>query len=155
MLYVESVTYSLLINGEQVGYIKPGRGLRHDDLLSPYLFIVCTEGLISLLKGVCARGELYGLRMGNGLKPLSHLMFADDILLLSKASVEEAHTIKRILCLYEQWSRQRVSVQKSTIVFSPNVDVQGYYHRDPQYAGSFHPWQVPRYIYILSRILEP
>ncbi|GAA0151957.1 hypothetical protein LIER_10558 [Lithospermum erythrorhizon] len=51
MTYVESVTYSPLVNGEQVGYIKPSRGLRQGDPLSPYLFIICTEGLISLLNG--------------------------------------------------------------------------------------------------------
>ncbi|GAA0141934.1 hypothetical protein LIER_42691 [Lithospermum erythrorhizon] len=28
MLYIESVSYSLLINGDQVGYFKPGRGFR-------------------------------------------------------------------------------------------------------------------------------
>ncbi|GAA0146664.1 hypothetical protein LIER_06563 [Lithospermum erythrorhizon] len=33
MLYVESVTYSLLIKGDQVGHIKPGRGLRQEDPL--------------------------------------------------------------------------------------------------------------------------
>ncbi|GAA0176751.1 hypothetical protein LIER_42110 [Lithospermum erythrorhizon] len=51
-------------------------------------------------------------------------MFTDDTLLLSKASIEEANTIKRILNLYEQWSGQCVSVQKSTIFFSSNVDAQ-------------------------------
>ncbi|GAA0173088.1 hypothetical protein LIER_26778 [Lithospermum erythrorhizon] len=30
MSYVESLTYSLLINGDQIGHIKPGRGLRQD-----------------------------------------------------------------------------------------------------------------------------
>ncbi|GAA0157557.1 hypothetical protein LIER_38476 [Lithospermum erythrorhizon] len=49
-------------------------------------------------------------------------MFADDTLLLGTASVEEAITIKGILNTYESWSGQLVSPQKSTIVFSPNVE---------------------------------
>ncbi|GAA0153626.1 hypothetical protein LIER_11820 [Lithospermum erythrorhizon] len=61
LFYVESVTYSLFVNGSQVAYIKPGRELQQGDPLSPYLFIICTEGLISLIKGACARGELQGL----------------------------------------------------------------------------------------------
>ncbi|GAA0185725.1 hypothetical protein LIER_33013 [Lithospermum erythrorhizon] len=97
MLYVESVTYFLLINEEQVGYIKPERGLRQGNPLSPYLFIVCTEGLIALLKGAISRGEL---------------------------NVSKAQVIGNLLSTYELWSGQLVNVHKSTILFSPNVPVQ-------------------------------
>ncbi|GAA0187350.1 hypothetical protein LIER_34638 [Lithospermum erythrorhizon] len=99
MNYVESVIYSLLINGDQVGYIKPGRGLCQGNPLYPYLFIICTEGLISLLEAACSRGELEGLKLGPGLESMTHLMFADDTLLVG----------------------QLVNTQKSTILFSPNV----------------------------------
>ncbi|GAA0175095.1 hypothetical protein LIER_41844 [Lithospermum erythrorhizon] len=117
MNYVESVTYSLLINGDQVGYITPGRGLRQDDPLSPYLFIICTEGLISLLKEACSVGELKGIKVG----PMTHLMFADDTLLLGCATLSEAAKFKSILDTYESWSGQLVNAQKSTLLFSPNV----------------------------------
>jgi len=43
MLCIESIDYSMLIDGEKVGFLVSGRGLRQWDLLSPYLFIMYVE----------------------------------------------------------------------------------------------------------------
>ncbi|GAA0186799.1 hypothetical protein LIER_34087 [Lithospermum erythrorhizon] len=118
MDYVELVTYSLLINGEQVGYIRPGSV---GAPLSPYLFIICTEELISLLKGACTRGELQGMSLGPRLEPITHLMFSDHTLFLGSATCEEAAKLKGILDTYEAWYGQLVNRQKLTIIFNRNV----------------------------------
>ncbi|MCH80235.1 hypothetical protein A2U01_0001001 [Trifolium medium] len=57
---MESVHYQVLVNGESVGPVKPLRGLRQGDPLSPYIFIMCAEGLSGLLKQSEARGEIHG-----------------------------------------------------------------------------------------------
>lgn len=46
---VTTVSYSLLVNEEPQGNIKPNRGIRQGDPLSPYLFLLCSEGLHRLI----------------------------------------------------------------------------------------------------------
>jgi len=63
MLCVETVDYSVLVNGATVGPIVPGRGLRQGGPLSPYLFILCAEGLSALIRKAESQGTLHGLSL--------------------------------------------------------------------------------------------
>ncbi|GAA0170477.1 hypothetical protein LIER_43875 [Lithospermum erythrorhizon] len=101
MDYVELVSYSVLVNGQQFGFIQPGRGSREGNPLSPYLYIICTEGLISLLKGARSRGELKGISMGMIIELMNHLMFVEYTLLLRKATILEVTSFKQVLNTYE------------------------------------------------------
>ena len=64
--------------------------LRQGDLLSPYLFIICAEGLSALIKQAEARGDLHGCRINRGAPSLSHLLFTDDSFFFFNAFEREA-----------------------------------------------------------------
>ena len=110
MQCVTTVTYSVRINGKPKGHIIPTRGIRQGNPLSPYLFLLCAEGLSSLIKKVVDDGVMEGLviyqRRGGGGARLSPLFFANDSLIFCKALIEECNSLQRILTIYEEASGQ-------------------------------------------------
>ncbi|KAK2454351.1 hypothetical protein QL285_001920 [Trifolium repens] len=121
MLCVETVDYSVILNGNPVGPIIPGRGLRQGDPLSPYLFIICAEGLSSLINQAENRGDIYGVKICRNAPIISHLLFADDCFLFFRATENEAMIMKNILATYEAASGQSINLLKSELFCSRNV----------------------------------
>jgi hypothetical protein len=70
---ITTVSYSLLINGEPRGHITPSRGLRQGDPISPYLFLICAEGLNGLLNKAASNGEIHGVSICRRSPKLTHL----------------------------------------------------------------------------------
>jgi hypothetical protein len=118
---ISSLSFSVLINGSPFGLFAPERGLRQGDPLSPFLFILGTEVLSRLLIRKESQALLRGIKISRSYAPISHLLFADDLILFAKATSEEANTLKSCLELYSRWSGQSINISKSSIHFSKNT----------------------------------
>uniref|UniRef100_A0A8R7TDZ6 Reverse transcriptase domain-containing protein n=1 Tax=Triticum urartu TaxID=4572 RepID=A0A8R7TDZ6_TRIUA len=121
MKRVTSVRFSIRVNGELLPFFTPSRGLRQGCPASPYLFLLCAEGLTSLLN------HFGGLRIDKGIRVsyrspwINHLLFANDSLIFMQAKVDSAQRLNEILRIYERGSGQAVNKEKSSVYFSPNT----------------------------------
>ena len=73
LMCVSTVQYFILHNGHELGPIVPRRGLRQGDPLSPYLFILCAEGLSALIRHNKRLGLWQGCKINRLAPVISHL----------------------------------------------------------------------------------
>ena len=119
MICVKIVSYSILVNGEPQGLIQPTRGIRQRDPLSPFLFLLCTEGLHGLITNAAIDGKLRGFSICKHGPKLTHMFFfADDSLLFCRANTSECEKILNLQAMYESASRQKINKEKTSLFFS-------------------------------------
>jgi len=106
MRCVTSVSFSIRMNGILSTPFKPSRGIRQGDPISPYLFLLCSEGLSCLLRAVRPVHLSRGVRVGIHAPWVSHLLFADDCIIFSEASLRGARRLQDVCRLNS--SRQSV-----------------------------------------------
>ena len=101
---INTVTYSVLVNGKPKKNIVPSRGLRQGDLLSLYLFMLYSEGLNALIQQAVHEDKIRGYSICQYGPKISYLFFADDSLLFCLAQISDIKAIQEILDLYEKAS---------------------------------------------------
>lgn len=120
---IASVSFTFKVNGVVEGSLSPDRGLRQGDPISPYLFLLGADAFSTLLTKAAYEQRIHGVRICRGAPMISHLFFADDSILFTKASVQECSVVADIISTYERASGQQVNLSKTEVVFSKNVDV--------------------------------
>ena len=83
-------------------------------MISPYLFLLCAEGLTALLKKAESEGRIKGVSICRGAPKVTNLMFADDSLLFCQATRAEGETIAEILRTYARASGKSINLKKSS-----------------------------------------
>lgn len=121
MQCVSGPSMTLLWNGEQTQPFKPLRGLRQGDPISPYLFVLCMERLCHLIEAAVEDKKWKPIKLSQGGPSLSHICFADDLILFAEPSVAQIRVIRSVLERFCRASGQKVSLEKSKIFFSNNV----------------------------------
>ena len=86
---ISTTSFSVLVNGSLSGFFQSSKGLRQEDPLSPYLFVIAMEALSCLLRSAVNEGFLLACKVrgrgGEGVQ-VSHLLFVDDTLVFCGAS---------------------------------------------------------------------
>lgn len=119
---ISTVSYYVLVNGEPTEFFKPTRGIRQGDLLSPYLFLLCLEGLTQLIKHTVLVVSL--CQNGSKISQLFFFFFfVDDNLPFCKVQLGDVKTIEEILDKYEKTSGQKINKEKTTLFFSKSTSL--------------------------------
>ncbi|KAK5839778.1 hypothetical protein PVK06_008617 [Gossypium arboreum] len=111
----------MVINGHIREKFLPTRGLRQGGPLSPFLFLLCGEGLSSLLRLAKSGGLFKGVKVSRNGPQISHLLFVDDFILFGEATSRGANLFKDILREYRSCLGQCVNFDKSTVFFCKNT----------------------------------
>jgi hypothetical protein len=85
-----TTTFFLLLNGSPYGLFRPTRGLRQEDPLSPFLFIMGLEILARMLRKEELNGLPHGIKLSRANPSISLLLFADNTIIFARAKHIEA-----------------------------------------------------------------
>jgi hypothetical protein len=118
---ITSATFVVLINDEATKVFQCERGLRQGCPLSPLLFILVLENLSILLKRSQSDGKLSGIRVSR-LTQILHLLFVDDVIIMTSASMSEWTEIYNLLNTFCYVSGLKINYQKSTFLASGAQD---------------------------------
>lgn len=106
---VSSTSMQVLWNGEITKKFKPSRGVRQGDPISPYLSVLCIERLSHLILQGVDKGDWKPIHISRGGPLLSHMFFADDMILCAEASLKQIQVIMDVIGLFCRASGQKIS----------------------------------------------
>lgn len=86
--------------------------------LSLYLFLLVVEALSRGLHRRFSSGRVGSFSLPQGALAISHLAFADDLILFARADRRSIHRLFDFLDLYERASGQQINKDKSSFVIS-------------------------------------
>ncbi|KAL4312751.1 hypothetical protein GQ457_01G025880 [Hibiscus cannabinus] len=120
---ISSANVSILVNGSPTIPFTIGRGLRQGCPLSPMLFNLVAEALSALLRKATVLGFFNGFSIGQPALEVSHLQFADDLIIFCGPSKTQIINIVRIFKGFEIAGGLKLNLSKTSLM-GINVDEQ-------------------------------
>ena len=114
MTCVTSTQCSLIFNGNPLETFKAKHGVRQGDSMSPLLFVIGMEYLSRILK-VAGEAEEFSLHLRCSKMKLTHLIFADDLMLFSKENMQFIKILTKGVETFSSSSGLKANCNKSAI----------------------------------------
>lgn len=111
---ISTASFSVSINGASGGFFNSTKGIRQRYPMSPYLFVLAMEGLTRLLQSRYASGSIGYHPMTSELK-ITHLMFADDVMIFFDWRSDSLHGITECLDNFASWSGLTMNRNKTEL----------------------------------------
>ncbi|XP_020704825.1 uncharacterized protein LOC110115796 [Dendrobium catenatum] len=149
---ISDVHFSICLNGSLEGFFKSSSGLRQGCPLSPLLFCVAMDGLSQTLSD---SHNFKGIKCKD--VQISHLMYADDLLVVGEATIENARHLNRFYNsknLLSRWYKAKfISPWKpwplsasnywkkiSTTAFKIQSEIQFFVSKFSEFSFLWDPW---------------
>lgn len=121
MTCISTASMQILWNGSPTEEDRPSRGVRQGDPMSPYVFVLCMERLSQAINLHVNKGHWKAIKLGRSGPLLSHLFFADDLILFGSSDDEQIDLMKFIIDEFCVSSGHKVSGSKSNIFLSRQI----------------------------------
>lgn len=82
---VTTVSCVILVNGQPGQLLTSTRGLHQGDRISLYLYLICAEGLSSLINVVESCAKIRRVKVARRSHSINYLFFADDNIIFYRA----------------------------------------------------------------------
>ena len=115
--------YSLNINGQVEDFFHSSRGVKQRDPLSPCLFIIGAEVLSTGLIDLFQNKQTLAFSMPLHCPLISHLAFADDMIIFTNGAKQFLQHLMNFLSLYK--IGQSISKAKSCILLETLLLILG------------------------------
>ncbi|KAG7578318.1 hypothetical protein ISN45_Aa03g025130 [Arabidopsis thaliana x Arabidopsis arenosa] len=110
-------SFSVSINGVTSGFFKGKTGLRQGDPLSPVLFVLIMN-VLSLMLNKAAEYGSFGYHPGCEELKLTHLCFADDLLIFLDGTEQSLRGVLSVLDDFEKMSGLSMNIEKTSMFCS-------------------------------------
>lgn len=118
---ISTPVFSIISNRESHGYFESSNGLRQGDPLSPILFTLVMEYFTLLMDEKVREGLISPILEFNN--KLTHLIYADDIIVFTKATTQTATAIWEVFNNMKRITGLELSCEKSNVFFGKGVEL--------------------------------